>query len=236
MGEPYPDNTRLIVQDSAGRLQVNVILGAEISKLLSPGQTPFLTAVGAVQFAQFTGIVIGRDSCAILACLFHPYSTPERFSNINCLEPWLFTLALGTEEEQQAFYRKAWRLYSNVNHPMTITKLGGSTILLLVTPNFKTLQVTILIRGRGGEDYPLILEQVDKEGIVYTLATECDFAEWTTQGGLPGNHSGSIYNLSTDWNSAGCDAHGESVDNWILEDSIAKRASDRIKLPSSSNL
>ncbi len=165
--------------------------------MLSPGQTPFLIAVGAVQFAQRSGMVIGRDSCAILGYLCHPYSTPDRFPNINCLEPWLFAMALGTEEEQQTFYRKVWRLHRNVNHLMTITKLGLSTTLLLVTPHFKTLQVTILIRGRRGEDCRLILEQDDEEGIVYTLATECDVAEWSTQGGLSGNDSYSIYGLPT---------------------------------------
>lgn len=155
----------------------------------------YLTAVEEIQTTQFIGQIVDAESATLMGVCFDYYPAPDVFSKINCLEPWLFAMVLGTQEEQRAYYRKVWKLHRHVNHQILLARLGLPMVLRLVTPNFSTLQVTILVDGKEGELERLILNQGDEEGLIYTLsrfpqANEWNGAEQNTHGRFLGNDEG----------------------------------------------
>lgn len=79
-------------------------------------------------------------------------------------------MAQGTREEQQAYYRKVSELHRHVNHHILLTRLGLSMLLIQVTPNFSTLEVTVLIRSEDGGEESLTLNRGEEEGSIYTLS------------------------------------------------------------------
>ena len=171
--EPHLTSRNPIFQDSEGRLRVDIVQGTDISKLLHPGRTTFLTAVEQIQMGIFHGKTIDSESAALAGFYFEMYSSPDKYSEINCLDPWLFALAPGSQEDQIAYYGKVWKLHRNVNKPIVVTCCSTLPMTLrLVTPNFSMLQVTILVDGKEGERFKVTLDQGDEEGTTYFLRTE----------------------------------------------------------------
>ena len=161
----------MIFQDAEGRLRVNVIQGTNLSKTLLPGQMNYLTAVEQIRLAQYNGKAIDTDSAALIGVYFGFYSGPDTFPEINYSEPWLFAKALGTQEEQRTFYRKVWKLYGYINHPIQPRCLGIPVMLRRVTPDFLTLRVTLIVcKTELGESG--LFSPIDEEGEFYTLSTE----------------------------------------------------------------
>ena len=153
-----------------GCLRVNVVEGAELSKTLRSGQMNFLTAVEEIQKALHQHKAIEAQSATLVGSYFDFFSTPDQFTRINCFDPWLFTRALGTREDQQAYYRKVWQLLRHVSHHLVLIKLGLSVLLMRVIPQFPTLQVTIVVRGGDGWEESLTLDQGDEEGSIFALS------------------------------------------------------------------
>ncbi len=151
-------------------LRVNVVEGAELSRTLRSGQMNFLTAIGEIQKALFQEKAIDAHSASLAGYYFDFFSAPDIFAGINCFDPWLFAMAQGTREEQEAYYRKVWELHRHFKHHILLTGLGLPMLLMRVISNFSTLQVTVLVRGDDGGEERLMLNRGDEEGSIYTLS------------------------------------------------------------------
>ena len=82
-------------------------------------------------------------------------------------------MSWGTQEEQRTYYHKVWNLHRRVNHQILLMYFDNPTILRPVEPNFPALQVTIVVREAEGDEFSVLLNPLDEEGIVYTLKIEC---------------------------------------------------------------
>ena len=166
------DDDGLVIQDAADCLRVNVIEGAELSKTLHlyQRQINFLTAIEEVQMAQFQRKDIDAQSARLALYYCDSYLAPDVFSRINLYNLWLFAMTWGTQEQQQAYYRKVWRLCRHINDHILLIPLGLLMMLRLVTINSSTLQVTILLQGEDGTFYWLLLNEGGNKRSIYSLS------------------------------------------------------------------
>lgn len=142
-----------LFQNSEGHLRVRVVHGTPISKTLRPGEMNYLTAVALVQEAQSCTLNVDEESAAMIAAHCE-YSAPERLSNINCLDPWLFgaNQSTATQTEKQGYYHKVWRLFYHFNHWIMFAPALQFWRLRLVKPSSSTLEITVVVCSLKGPE------------------------------------------------------------------------------------
>lgn len=187
-----------VFQDSEGYLRVRVVQGDEISRTLSAGERNYLTAVEVIQRFQYQGKNIDTESANLVGVCFDALSATEYFSHINCLDPWLFEKAKGTQEEQLSFYRKVWRLHNHVNHQILLDQFEQPMKLRQVMSNFPMLQVIITVHEEEGgeqrqiglqEDTHYTLSRVSVERVEVSNSNACE-----EENGAERNHKDSLTN------------------------------------------
>lgn len=157
-------------QDSYGCLRLNVVAGTDLEATLGVGEMPFLYAIGQLQKAKWLGTHVGNQAERNVCSIFHVYSEPTRRNEINPLDPWLFTLATGTQDEQREFYGKVWRLHMYFNCHIFVFAVGQGAILKLIKPDFAKLEVRITLGIGTTSDADYTLAQDEAEGTSYRLS------------------------------------------------------------------
>ncbi len=162
-----------VFQTSAGYLRVRVVEGDPISTTLMAGETPYLSAVAAIQLAQYKNRELDEESETLIADHSRGLA-PSEYSRLNCLDPCLFPANERSEiqQERQAFYCKVWKLFNHFKHQISFKESRDQMQLMLTRPNYSTLEVLVCVRRFEvpGKEKRLLLGKGDTEDSCYTLS------------------------------------------------------------------